>query len=39
MITDSTSWRWLFFINVVPGAFIAITLPLLGKGMKPISEC
>jgi DHA2 family multidrug resistance protein len=30
-ITDTASWRWLFFINVVPGAAIAILLPLLGK--------
>src|ERR1700743_1506138 len=24
-ITDTTSWHWLFFVNIVPGAFIAIT--------------
>src|SRR5216684_2451580 len=30
-ITDTMSWRWLFFINVVPGAAIAILVPLLGK--------
>jgi DHA2 family multidrug resistance protein len=34
-ITDSMSWRWLFFINVVPGAFIAIALPILGKVDEP----
>src|ERR1700742_4820441 len=27
-ITDSLSWHWLFFINVAPGAFIAIALPI-----------
>jgi DHA2 family multidrug resistance protein len=30
-ITDVSSWRWLFFINIVPGAAIAVLLPLLGK--------
>jgi DHA2 family multidrug resistance protein len=30
-ITDMSTWRWLFFVNIVPGAFIAIALPLLGK--------
>src|ERR1700742_1016075 len=30
-ITDVASWRWLFFVNIVPGAFIAIALPILGK--------
>jgi DHA2 family multidrug resistance protein len=30
-ITDEASWRWLFFINILPGAFIAIALPILGK--------
>jgi MFS transporter, DHA2 family, multidrug resistance protein len=34
-ITDTTSWHWLFFINIVPGAFIAIALPLLGKVDEP----
>lgn len=34
-ITDASSWHWLFFINVVPGAFIAIALPLLGKVDEP----
>jgi DHA2 family multidrug resistance protein len=34
-ITDTSSWHWLFFINVVPGAFIAIALPLLGKVDEP----
>jgi len=30
-ITDVSTWRWLFFVNIVPGAFIAIALPILGK--------
>src|ERR1700759_4603012 len=34
-ITDTASWHWLFFINIVPGAFIAIALPLLGKVDEP----
>ena len=34
-ITDVASWRWLFFINIVPGAAIAILLPLLGKVDEP----
>jgi DHA2 family multidrug resistance protein len=34
-ITDTWSWHWLFFINVVPGTLIAILLPLLGKVDEP----
>src|SRR6266481_431268 len=34
-ITDVASWRWLFFINIVPGAAIAILVPLLGKVDEP----
>ncbi|HXL98939.1 MAG TPA: DHA2 family efflux MFS transporter permease subunit, partial [Rhizomicrobium sp.] len=34
-ITEESSWRWLFFINVIPGAFIAIALPILGKVDEP----
>src|SRR6202012_3530465 len=30
-ITDNYSWHWLFLINVVPGSFVAITVPLLVK--------
>jgi len=30
-ITEQTSWRWLFFINIIPGAAIAILLPILGR--------
>ncbi len=34
-ITDVASWRWLFYINIVPGAAIAILVPLLGKVDEP----
>jgi MFS transporter, DHA2 family, multidrug resistance protein len=28
-ITDNYSWHWLFFINLVPGTFVAIVVPML----------
>ncbi len=28
-ITDSYSWHWLFFINLVPGIFVAVVVPML----------
>jgi len=28
-ITDHASWHWLFFVNLVPGLFVAIAVPLL----------
>jgi MFS transporter, DHA2 family, multidrug resistance protein len=28
-ITDSWSWRWLFYINIVPGAVIVTSIPVL----------
>jgi MFS transporter, DHA2 family, multidrug resistance protein len=34
-ITDHYSWHWLFFINLVPGAFISIAVPLLVKVDRP----
>ncbi|MBN9413926.1 MAG: DHA2 family efflux MFS transporter permease subunit [Candidatus Eremiobacteraeota bacterium] len=34
-ITDLASWRWLFFINVVPGIAITILVPLYGKIDEP----
>ncbi len=34
-ITDNYSWHWLFFINVVPGVFISIVVPMLVKIDKP----
>ena len=30
-ITDHYSWHWLFFINLVPGIFVAVLVPLLVK--------
>ncbi len=30
-VTDSLSWHWLFFINILPGAAIAILLPIIGR--------
>lgn len=34
-ITDTYSWHWLFFVNVVPGAFIAVAVPLLVRIDRP----
>lgn len=34
-ITDNYSWHWLFFINLVPGIFVAVTVPLLVKIDRP----
>lgn len=28
-ITDHYSWHWLFFINLVPGIFVTVVVPLL----------
>lgn len=28
-ITDVSSWHWLFYINLVPGIFVAIAVPML----------
>jgi MFS transporter, DHA2 family, multidrug resistance protein len=30
-VTDAYSWRWIFFMNIVPGVFITIAVPLLGR--------
>ena len=30
-VSDSASWRWLFFMNVLPGLGITLSLPFLGK--------
>lgn len=30
-ITETYSWHWLFFVNVLPGAIIACTIPILGR--------
>src|ERR1700712_4316124 len=34
-ITDHYSWHWLFFINLVPGLFVAIVVPMLVRVDKP----
>lgn len=34
-ITDNYSWHWLFFINLVPGIFIAVAVPLLVRVDQP----
>ena len=30
-ITDAASWRWLFFMNILPGIVIAVTVPIIGR--------
>ena len=34
-ITDNYSWHWLFFINLVPGAFVSIVVPILVRVDRP----
>ena len=34
-ITDTWSWQWLFYINVVPGFLVAILVPVLVRIDKP----
>ncbi len=34
-ITDKYSWHWLFFINLVPGIFVSVMVPLLVRIDKP----
>ena len=34
-ITDNYSWHWLFFINLVPGIFVAVVVPILVRIDKP----
>ncbi len=34
-ITDTLNWRWLFYINLLPGAAVAILTPALVKIDKP----
>lgn len=31
LITDVLDWRWLFFMNIIPGLMVAILLPMMGK--------
>ncbi len=34
-ITDNYSWHWLLFINLIPGAFVAVTMPMLVRVDEP----
>ncbi|WP_250623151.1 DHA2 family efflux MFS transporter permease subunit [Pinirhizobacter soli] len=34
-ITDHYSWHWLFFVNLVPGVFITIAVPMLVRIDEP----
>ncbi len=34
-ITDNWSWHWLFFINLAPGVFVSIVVPLLVRVDRP----
>src|SRR5689334_6564661 len=34
-ITASYSWHWLFFVNLVPGLFVAVVVPMLVRIDKP----
>ncbi len=34
-ITDNYSWHWLFFVNLVPGIFVAVVVPLLVRIDRP----
>jgi DHA2 family multidrug resistance protein len=34
-ITDTWSWHWLFYINLVPGILVTVLVPLLVKVDKP----
>jgi MFS transporter, DHA2 family, multidrug resistance protein len=34
-ITDHYSWHWLFFINLVPGIFVSIAVPIMVRIDRP----
>jgi DHA2 family multidrug resistance protein len=34
-ITENYSWHWLFFVNLVPGIFVAVAVPALVRIDKP----
>src|SRR5271166_3060077 len=34
-ITDNYSWHWLFYINLVPGVFVSIVVPILVRVDRP----
>lgn len=34
-ITDNFNWHWLFFVNLVPGIFVAVVVPMLVRIDRP----
>lgn len=34
-ITETASWHWLFFLNIVPGIVISIAIPILARVDEP----
>ncbi|KJM61068.1 MFS transporter [Pluralibacter gergoviae] len=34
-LTDALNWRWLFYINLLPGAYLVLAIPLLVDIDKP----
>ena len=34
-ITENYSWHWLFFVNLVPGVFVAVVVPILVRIDEP----
>jgi MFS transporter, DHA2 family, multidrug resistance protein len=34
-LTDNYSWHWLFFINLIPGIFVAVVVPMLVRVDRP----
>ncbi|MBV8169191.1 MAG: DHA2 family efflux MFS transporter permease subunit [Alphaproteobacteria bacterium] len=34
-ITDNYSWHWLFFVNLVPGLFVTVVVPILVRVDQP----
>lgn len=34
-ITDNFAWQWLFYVNLVPGIFVSVAVPLLVRIDRP----
>ncbi len=34
-ITENYSWHWLFFVNLLPGTFVAVVVPILVRVDQP----
>lgn len=34
-ITDNIAWQWLFYVNLVPGIFVSVAVPLLVRIDRP----